>query len=144
MNKLNLLKPDLNNLNTYIYVGSFLIFISIFDVFLNAFFLINVTSILPQTISFVLPLIFGFVGLHFIRIEFTGIKNLDLLNKHINTNNFNALLTLSIIFVIIKSIPPIMSWFILDANIAGDSKDACSGTGACWTYIKIWLRRFIY
>ena len=37
-----------------------------------------------------------------------------------------------------------MSWFIIDANIAGDTKDACSGTGACWTYIKIWLRRFIY
>ena len=144
MNKLNLLKPDLNNLYTYIYTGSFLIFISALDVFLNAFFSINVTSFLPVSISFILPLILGLIGLHFIRIEFTGIKNLDLLNKHINTNNFNAFLTLIIIFVIIKSIPPIMSWFILDANISGDSKDACTGTGACWTYIKIWLRRFIY
>ena len=32
----------------------------------------------------------------------------------------------------------------LDANISGDSKDACTGSGACWTYIKIWLKRFIY
>ncbi len=144
MNKLNLLKPDLNNMNNYIYAGSFLLFISIFDVFLNAFFSLNVTSFLPQTISFILPLCFGLLGLHFIRIEFTGIKNLDLLNKHINTNNFNAILTLIIVFVIIKSIPPIMSWFIIDANIAGDTKDACTGSGACWTYIKIWLRRFVY
>ncbi len=144
MNKLNLLKPDLNNLNTYLYAGSFLFFLSILDVFLNSFFSINITFFLPDFISFVLPLILGLVGLHFIRIEFTGIKNLDLLNKHINTNNFNAFLTLAIVFVIIKSLPPIISWFILDANIAGDSKDACSGTGACWTYIKIWLRRFVY
>ena len=135
MNKLNLLKPDLNNFNTYLYAGSFLIFISLLDVFLNSFFAINVTSSLPQSISFVLPLFLGFVGLHFVRIEFTGIKNLDLLNKHINTSNFNAILTLIIIFIILKSIPPILSWFIIDANIAGVSIDPCTGSGACWTYI---------
>ena len=49
-----------------------------------------------------------------------------------------------IIFVILKSTPPGLSWFILDANISGDTKEACTGTGACWTYIKIWLNRFIY
>ena len=65
-------------------------------------------------------------------------------SKNVNTNNFNAVLTLLIIFTIIKSIPPIMSWFIIDANIAGDTKEACTGSGACWTYIKIWLNRFIY
>ena len=144
MNKLNILKPDLSNLYFYIYTGLFFITVSIIDVFLYAFFNINITSFLPSTLSFILPLILGLIGLHFIRIEFTGIKNLDLLNKNINTTNFNAILTLLVIFIIIKSIPPIMSWFILDANIAGDSKEACTGTGACWTYIKIWLRRFIY
>ena len=35
-----------------------------------------------------------------------------------------------------------MSWFIIDANISGDTKEACTGSAACWTYIKIWLRRF--
>ena len=144
MNKLNILKPDLSNLYFYIYTGLFFITVSIIDVFLYSFFNINITSFLPSTLSFTLPLILGLIGLHFIRIEFTGIKNLDLLNKNINTTNFNAILTLLVIFIIIKSIPPIMSWFILDANIAGDSKEACTGTGACWTYIKIWLRRFVY
>ena len=46
----------------------------------------------------------------------------------INNSTFNAVLTLLIIFTIIKSIPPIMSWFILDANIAGDTKEACTGS----------------
>ena len=144
MNKINFLKPDNQNLSTYLYSGSFLFFIAVLDVFLSSFFEINITSFLPNFVSFLLPLILGIIGLHLIRIEFSGIKNLDLLNKHINTNTFNAVLTLLIIFTIIKSIPPIMSWFIIDANIAGDTKEACTGSGACWTYIKIWLNRFIY
>jgi general L-amino acid transport system permease protein len=89
-------------------------------------------------------LVFGLIGLHLLRIEFSGIKYLDLLNKNINTSNFNALLTLLIIFIIIKATPPSLSWFIFDANIAGDTKEACTGTGACWTYIKVWFRRFMY
>ena len=89
------------------YTGSFLFFIAIFDVFLSSFFKINITSFLPNILSFLLPLIVGVIGLHLIRIEFSGIKNLDLLNKNINTNNFNAVLTLLIIFILIKSIPPI-------------------------------------
>ncbi len=56
MSKLNLLKPDLKNLYTYIYTGSFLILISSLDVFLNSFFDINITSFLPELISFILLL----------------------------------------------------------------------------------------
>jgi len=144
MKKLNFLKPDKENLNTYLYSGSFLFLVSILDVSLSSFFGINIVSFLPAPVSFFLPLVVGLIGLHLIRIEFSGIKKLDLLNKNINTNTFNAVLTLLIIFIIIKSIPPIISWFILDANIAGDTKEACTGSGACWTYIKIWMRRFLY
>ena len=131
-------------LKTNIYLGSILIFISIIDVSLNSFYKINFTNFLPDTISFLLPLILGTIGLYLIRYDYTGIKRLDSLNKNVNTSNFNALLTLLIIFIIIKSIPPSMSWMILDANISGDSRDACTGTGACWTYIKVWFKRFMY
>ena len=131
-------------LKTNIYLGSILILISIFDVSLNSFYKINFTNFLPDTISFLLPLILGTIGLYLIRYDYTGIKRLDSLNKNVNTSNFNALLTLLIIFIIIKSIPPSMSWMILDANISGDSRDACTGTGACWTYIKVWFKRFMY
>ena len=144
MNKLNFLKPDKNNLYVYVYTGSALLFISIFDVFLSSFFNINVTSYFPGPVSLLLPLIIGLFGLHLIRIEFSGLKYLDLLNKNINTSNFNGALTLLIIFAIIMATPPSLSWFIFDANIAGDTKEACTGSGACWTYIKVWLRRFMY
>ena len=131
-------------LKTNIYLGSILFLISIIDVSLNSFYKINFTNFLPDTISFLLPLILGTIGLYLIRYDYTGIKRLDSLNKNVNTSNFNALLTLLIIFIIIKSIPPSMSWMILDANISGDSRDACTGTGACWTYIKVWFKRFMY
>ena len=144
MMKINFLKPDKDNLHTYLYTGIFLFFLSVVDVSLNSFFNLNLTVFLPDFISFFLPLIVGFTGLHLIRIEYSWIKKLDLLNKNINTNSFNAFLSLIIIFVVIKSLPPLLSWFILDANIAGDSKDVCTGSGACWTYIKIWFNRFMY
>ena len=38
MNKINFLKPDKTNLMTFLYLGSFLFFVSILDVFLNSFF----------------------------------------------------------------------------------------------------------
>ena len=144
MSKINFLKPDRANLNTFLYLGSFLFFISVLDVTLNSFFSLNITGFLPGFLSFLLPLILGFIGLFFIRIELSGNRHLDILNKNINTNNFNAVLSLLIIFIIIKSIPPILSWFYVDASFAGDSKDVCTGSGACWTYIKVWIRRFMY
>ena len=144
MNNLNFLTPDKKNLYTYLYLGLFLISFSILDVFLNSFFKINLIFFLPSILSFILPLIIGFIGLHLIRIEYSGVKSLDVLNKNINTTNFNAILSLIIIFVVIKSLPPLLSWFFIDANFSGDSKDACTGSGACWAYIKTWFNRFMY
>ena len=144
MNSLNFLKSNKQNFYYFLYIGLFLFFISILDVAINAFLKINITSFLPGIFSIFLPLIIGFIGLNFIRTEYSGIKGLDIINKNINTNNFNAILTLLIIFAIIKATPPSLSWMIFDANISGDTKEACTGTGACWTYVKVWFRRFMY
>ena len=80
----------------------------------------------------------------YLRTEYSGYKFLDSINKNINTTNFNAFLTLFITFAILKAFPPALSWMVLDANISGDTKEACTGTGACWTYIKVWFKRFMY
>ena len=144
MNSLNFLKSNKQNFYYFLYLGLFLFSISILDVAINAFLKVNITSFLPGILSIFLPLILGFVGLNFIRTEYSGIKSLDIINKNINTNNFNAILTLLIIFAIIKATPPSLSWMIFDANISGDTKEACTGTGACWTYVKVWFRRFMY
>ena len=137
-------KPSKENIKTYVPIGLFLVSISFFDVFINAFFNFNLTAFLPSQISYFLPLILGFIGFYLIRIEFSGLSSLDILNKNINSNNLNALLTLFTIFIIIKSIPPMLDWFILEANFVGNSKEDCTGDGACWVFIKVWFNRFMY
>ncbi len=144
MKILNFINLDKENIKINMFIGISLISISLFDVFLSSFYNLNLTGFLPGILSFILPFLLGAVGLHFIRIEFSGIKWLDKLNKNINTNFFNASLTLLIIFIIIISVPPVTSWMVLDANISGNTKDSCTGTGACWVYIKVWFKRFMY
>ena len=138
------LKPNKNNLFLFLILGLLFFSLGIFDFYLNNFFNKNITGFLPSFLSFFTPLIFGMIGLYFIRIEYTGIKKLDLLNKNINTNNFNAGLSFSIILLLLFSIPPLLNWFIFDANISGNTKEACTGGGACWVYIKVWFNRFMY
>jgi len=136
--------PSRDKLNLFISIGVFLFVLGIADVILNSFFEINITSVLPRWLNFFTPLIFSFIGLHYIRIEFSGNRTLDSLNKNINSNWFNALLSLLIIFVLIQNIPPLLNWLFFDANFAGETKEECTGSGACWIFVKIWFPRFIY
>ena len=88
---MNFLKPKYQkNRNISLIMGVLFFSIGIFDFYLNNNFNINITSFLPRTINFFTPLIFGVIGLHLIRIEFSGIKILDSHNKNINTTNFKT------------------------------------------------------
>ncbi len=145
MNNINILKPTITNFQTYLLVGSSLIFISIFDVILRSFFNLNFSTFLPGILNFFFPLIIGLIGLQMIRLEYSGNKIVDKINQSINNNTFNAGLTLLIIFLTLLAAPPALNWMIFDATISGDTKEACIGSeGACWTYIKVWFRRFMY
>ena len=141
---LSILKSDKKNLNSFIAVGSALILIGFIDIIFSSFFSTNITAFLPDKISYLTPLLFGLFGLYLIRIEFSGNKLLDKVNTNFNSSNFNALLTLLVIFALIKYIPPLLNWFVFDANFAGNTKEDCTGGGACWVFIKVWLNRFVY
>jgi general L-amino acid transport system permease protein len=136
--------PSRDKLNLFVSIGAFLFVLGIIDVILNSFFEINITSVLPRGLNFFTPLIFSFVGLYYIRIEFSGNRTLDNLNKNINSNWFNATLTLLIIFVLIQNIPPLLNWLFFDADYVGVSKEDCSREGACWVFINVWLKRLVY
>ena len=144
MSNFNIFKPNKENLNSFILLGSFFITLSFLDVLSNTFLKINVTGFLPNTISYFSQLIICVFGMHLIRIEFSGKKILDRINKTINSNLFNSVLTLFIIFVLIKYIPPTLNWFIFDADFAGSTKQDCTSDGACWVFVKVWLKRFMY
>ena len=141
---INLVKPNKENLNSFVSIGSFLILIGFFDFFINTFFNWNFTGFLPDKLSYFTPLIFGVIGCYLIRIEFSGNKLLDKINNNFNSSNFNAALTLVVIFVLIKFIPSLLNWFIFDADFAGNTKQDCTSDGACWVFVKVWLNRFVY
>ena len=133
----NIIKKNIN-------LGATLIILSFIQIFLNSFFNIN---ILPFTTKFFINIlsIVGFIlGFYLIRIENAKNKIINVINNNINNNLFNSILSTLIIIAAVYSIPPLLSWFIFDANISGNSRESCTGSGACWTYIKVWMRRFIY
>jgi len=136
--------PTKDKLNQFLLLGISLIVLSFIDVILNSFADINITAFLPRWFNFFTPIIFGFFGLHYIRIDFSGNKSLDRLNKNINSNWFNAILSLLIVFVLIQNIPPLLNWLIFNADFIGTSKEQCSREGACWIFIHAWIERFMY
>ena len=135
---LTLLKPNKESLNLYISLGTIFFVLGIADVTFNIF------EFLPIWISFFVPLAFCFLGLHLIRVEFSGNKKLDSLNKNINSNWFNAILTIFAIFLLIKTIPPVLDWLFFDATFIGSKKDDCTSDGACWVFINVWFERLMY
>ncbi|MBO6491758.1 MAG: ABC transporter permease subunit [Pelagibacteraceae bacterium] len=137
-------RPTRDKLSLFVPLGISFFVLGIIDVILNSFFGVNITSVLPGWLNFFTPLFFGFVGLHYVRIELSGNKTLDSLNKNINSNWFNAILTLLIIFVLIKNIPPLLNWLFIDADFIGASKEECSREGACWVFINVWFKRLMY
>ncbi len=142
--KLIFLKPNKEKLNLYMFLGALFFALGIYDITSNSFFDKNVTSFLPTALSFFTPLFFGFLGFHLIRIEYSGNKILDSLNKNINLNWFNGILTLLVIFILIKMIPGLLNWIFFEANFSGTSKEECTGSGACWVFINVWFERLMY
>ena len=139
-----LLKPNKKNLQTYLALGIIFLSIGFIDIISNSFLNINMTGFLPSIISYLSPLILGVLGLHFIRIEYSGNKTLDQINKNLNSSNINAILSLIVIFILIKYVPSLLNWTFFDANFLGNTKEDCTGEGACWVFVKVWFNRFMY
>ena len=37
-----------------------------------------------------------------------------------------------------------LDWLILDADFIGSTKEDCTSDGACWVFVKVWFKRFMY
>jgi general L-amino acid transport system permease protein len=141
---IQIFKPSRDNLNTSLSIGLPLIFLAFFDFFGNTFLNTNITEFLPDSLSYFFPLIAGTLGLYLIRIEYSGIRILDNFNKNVNSTTFNAVLTLLIIFILFKYTPPLLNWLVFDADFIGSAKEDCTSDGACWVFVKVWFKRFMY
>ena len=138
------LKPDKENIFTYVVLGISLLSIGFIDILSNTFLNFNITGFFPNIISYSSPLIFGAFGLYFIRIEHSGNITLDKINKNLNSSNINAILSLIVVFILIKYVPTLLNWVFFDANFLGTSKEDCTVDGACWVFLRVWFNRFMY
>ena len=66
------------------------------------------------------------------------------LKENLFNSPLNAVLTLFCLWLLWTTIPPVLNWAIFDATISGESRDACTGGGACWTFIKVRFGQFMY
>ncbi len=56
----------------------------------------------------------------------------------------NTLLTLVVLTLLALIIPAFVEWAITGAAISGSAKSACTGDGACWTFIRVRFPLFFY
>ena len=63
---------------------------------------------------------------------------------------FNIALTLLCALLIARAVPPLIRFFLIDANWSGSDREACLPSagnpdpGACWAFVRVWLSYFVY
>ena len=66
------------------------------------------------------------------------------LRSNLFSDTTNTLLTIFALYLIYLLIPPSISWLFINADLSGDSREACTSGGACWVFIKARMGQFIY
>jgi general L-amino acid transport system permease protein len=66
------------------------------------------------------------------------------MRRHLFSGPWNTILTLLAAYLLILVIPPIIRWVFVDADLSGDTREACTSGGACWVFIKVRFAQFMY
>ena len=69
---------------------------------------------------------------------------IDWLRRNLFSSVTNTLLTLLVLVLLWRVVPPFFDWAIRSATVAGSSRADCTGDGACWTFIKLRLHTFFW
>lgn len=78
------------------------------------------------------------------KIEGTIPRAVDWVRRNLFSSKANTALTLVVLAFLGLVLPPLIEWMVANATISGDSKAACTGDGACWTFIRLRLPLFLY
>jgi general L-amino acid transport system permease protein len=74
----------------------------------------------------------------------TQVGVLAWLRQNLFSSPFNTILTLLCLWLLYEIVPPFVEWAFINANFAGDSREACVGGGACWVFVKARFSQFMY
>ncbi len=71
----------------------------------------------------------------------TSVGVVGWLRRNLFSTPLNTLLTLGAFYLLYRLMPPMVNWALLDADWFGTGREACSGDGACWVFVRL---RFIH
>ncbi|MCP3871478.1 MAG: amino acid ABC transporter permease [Gammaproteobacteria bacterium] len=74
----------------------------------------------------------------------TSVGVIGWLRKNLFSSAPNTVLTLIVAYLIYISAVPLVQWALIDADWVGDSRDACTGGGACWVFVSVRFDQFMY
>jgi general L-amino acid transport system permease protein len=66
------------------------------------------------------------------------------MRKNLFATPFDAVLTLSAVYLLVLTIPPLVQWAFIDASWSGTSREDCNSGGACWVFVRVRLNQFVY
>jgi general L-amino acid transport system permease protein len=71
-------------------------------------------------------------------------RAIDWARRNLFSSVFNSLLTITVLVLAGLILPPLFRWAVAHATISGTTRAACTGDGACWTFIRVRFPRFFY
>ncbi len=78
------------------------------------------------------------------RADFRMRHVIDWARANLFSSVFNSILTIIVLIAAGLVLPPLIRWGVTHATISGSSRAACTGDGACWTFIRVRFPRFFY
>ncbi len=66
------------------------------------------------------------------------------LRKNLFSSISNSILTILGLLLIYKLVPPAIKWAFLTADWAGSTKADCTGDGACWVFVIVRIKQFLF
>jgi general L-amino acid transport system permease protein len=79
-----------------------------------------------------------------LRSEFPARRAIDWIRRNLFSSIFNGVLTIIVLVLAGLILTPLLRWAVFHATISGSSRAACTGDGACWTFIRVRFPRFFY
>ena len=66
------------------------------------------------------------------------------MRQHLFSSWLNTALTAFALYLLYITLVPLISWAFINADWVGDSRDACTSGGACWVFIGVRFKQFMY
>ncbi|MEC9482290.1 MAG: amino acid ABC transporter permease [Halomonas sp.] len=66
------------------------------------------------------------------------------LRENLFSSPLNSLISVIMLVLAVLIVWPLVQWAIIEADWLGETREACTGTGACWAFISARLETIVY